>query len=270
MKAKCNWQKKMVVSVLVLVLAGAAFAQDEAVSEMGAVDLDVTTTSKYIWRGYDVFDDHAANFFSVNWDAFNSGLNFNVWYAVPWGGTNEDATEIDYTVSYGMTFLEDEAWAMDVGVNYIYFNFPKGGRSDGFVDTQEIGVSIALPNLIPVGDSALVPSYYGAKLWPTDDDLGFDVFGGYHVFALGYDMPLPETDMVLNLFADLNYNDGIFGAMHEFTHSTIGASTSFDFDPITVTPFVNFQWTISDDFADMANGGDDYELWGGVSLAYSF
>ncbi len=265
-----KWRKTLLVCAVALLAVSPAFAQEDASNEIGEMVFDVTTTSKYIWKGYDVFDDHAGNFFSLNWDAFNSGLNLNVWYAIPWGGGNEDATEIDYSASYSMTFMEEEMYAVEVGLFYIYYNFPKGGRSDGFVDTQEGGVSISLPNLLHVGDSALVPSYSASKFWPTDDELGFDVFGGYHTLALNHSIMVPETDMAIDWFADLHYNDGILGTDHDWTHATLGFSSTFDFDPIAVTPFVNFQWTISDDFANAFNGGDDYELWGGISLSYTF
>jgi len=243
-----------------------ATKEEEDTPKLG-IDLDATYASKYIWYGYDPFDDHAAFQPSVNFDLFGTGFSLNVWGSIPLGtGSNGHGDginvwqEYDYTLAYGTTFFEDELYALDFGVNYIYYHFPKLNH---MIDTQEIGVSVAFPSLLKIGDSALVPSYYIGKLWPTSTGAG-EVAGGYHSFALSYDLAIPDTDYVISLFSDINYNDGLFGADHDFSHATFGVSTSVDCGPVSVTPFLNYQLSMD----DSVNPED--ELYGGLSVSYSF
>ena len=51
------------------------------------------------------------------------------------GGINQ-WQEYDYTLWYGTTLFEGEKYALDVGANYIYYDFPKLNH---MADTQEIG-----------------------------------------------------------------------------------------------------------------------------------
>ncbi len=266
-------RKKLMAGIVTLAMLGcvacASVSAAEEAEEVGklAVDLDATYVSKYIWRGYDLFDDHAAFQPSGNIDLFGTGFSLNVWGAIPMGtGSNGHGDginvwqEYDYTAAYGFSVFEDEVYALDFGANYIYFHFPKLNH---MADTQEIGVSVAMPNLLKIGDSALVPSYYVGKLWPTSSGAG-DVAGGYHTFALSYDLAIPETDYSLSLFTDINYNDGLFGSDNDWSHATFGVSTSMDVGPVSVTPFLNYQLSMDDSV------NDDDELYGGVSVSFSF
>lgn len=235
-------------------------AQDD--SKLG-VTLDATWVSRYLWRGYDVFDDHASFQPSVDIDLFGSGFSVNAWAAIPMGSGYENLTEYDYTVAYGTTLFEEEVYALDLGINYIYYDFPKV-NSRAIPDTQEVGVSVALPNLIMIGDSALVPSYYVCKFWPSKSGVGFDVAGGYHTLGLSYDWTIPGTEQVLSLSTDVNYNDGLFGADHDWSHANLGISTSFNLDPFSVSPFLGYQISMDDSV------NDEDELIGGVSVSISF
>lgn len=248
-------------------MSAAQDADDQETDAKLGIDLDATYVSKYIWRGYDLFDDHAAFQPSVNLDLFDTGFSINVWGSIPMGtGSNGHGDginiwqEYDYTAAYAYSFFEDEIYALDFGVNYIYFHFPKLNH---MADTQEIGAGVAMPNLLKIGDSALVPSYYAGKLWPTSSGAG-DVAGGYHSFALSYDLAIPETDYSLSLFTDINYNDGLFGSDNDWSHATFGISTSVEVGPVTVTPFLNYQASMDDSV------NDEDELYGGISVSFSF
>jgi len=239
-----------------------AFAQEQEDKKLG-IDVDATYVSKYIWRGYDLFDDHAAFQPSVNADLFKTGFSLNVWGSIPIGSGGDginDWQEYDYTLAYGYTLFEKEPYALDLGANYIYYHFPKLNH---MADTQEAGMSVALPNLIKLGDNALVPSYYTGKLWPTSSG-NPDVAGWFHTFGLSYDLAIPKTEYALSLSTDINYNDGMFGSDSDFSHATVGLSTNVDVGPITLTPFINYQISM-DDSVNKEN-----ELFGGISAAFSF
>ena len=262
-----RWTVALLVSVVAMGQGVAAGEEGRADGGLG-IALDMTYVSKYLWRGYDLFDDHAALQPSVDVDLFGTGFGVNVWGSIPMGtGSNGHGDginiwqEYDYTVYHGLTLFEDERYALDVGTNYIYYHFPKLNHK---ADTQEIGVSVALPNLIEIGGSALVPSYYAGKLWPTSSGQDSDVAGGYHALGLSYDLAIPETEYALSLTADVNYNDGMFGSDHDWSHATVGISTAVDVGPVSVSPFLSYQISMD----DSVNSED--ELYGGVSVSFRF
>ncbi len=258
-----KWMVGIMGFLLVMTTLNTSWSQETEKSKSLGITADMTLVTKYLWYGYDVFDDHGAYQPSINWDIFNTGFSVNVWGSFPIGSGNEVLKELDYSVAYSTTFFEEEIYAVDLGVNYIYYDFPR--VNSRFVpDTHEVGVSVALPNLIKIGDSALVPSYHGAKLWPADSELGFDVAGGIHTLGLGYDFTIPNTEQVLSLSADVNYNDGLFAADHDWSHATLGISTSFEVGPVSLTPFINYQISMD----DSVNPDDDF--WGGLSVSMSF
>ena len=245
---------------------GTSWGQEEK-TELG-IGFDMTYVTKYIWRGYDLFDDHGAIQPSVYADLFGTGFSVNVWGSIPLGtGSNmgnggiNQLQEYDYTLAYGYSLFEDQTYQLDMGVNYIYYDFPKLGSS---ADTQEIGVSLSLPKLINIGEVALIPGYYGCKLWPTDSGLEDDVAGGYHSFSLSLDLPIPTTEQTLSMFTDINYNDGLFGSDHDWSHVSFGISTSLAIKSITITPSINYQLSMDDSV------NPENELYGGVTLAFSF
>jgi len=124
-------------------------------------------------------------------------------------------------------------------------------------------MSMAMPALFEIGGSALVPSYYVGKLWPNSSGTP-DVAGGYHSFGLSYDVAIPDTEYAVSLSYDINYNDGMFGSDHDWSHNTFGISTSVPVGPVSVSPFLNYQVSMDDSV------NDENELYGGVSVSMSF
>lgn len=254
-------KRALIIAIALGSMATFTYGQQE--SPTLGVTLDTTYASKYVWRGYDVFGENGSLQPSVDVDLFGSGFSVNAWGAIPMGSGSEDLTELDYTLAYGITLFEDEAYAMELGTNFIYYDFPKV-NSKATPDCQELGVGVALPGLISIGEIAVVPSYYVGKLWPASSEPGFDVAGFYHALGLGSEVPVPGTDLTLSLAADINYNGGMFGADHDWSHATLGASTRFDVGPVAISPFVNYQLSME----DTVNTKDI--LYGGMSVSYSF
>ncbi len=227
------------------------------------VTLDTTYASKYMWRGYNVFGENGSFQPSLDVDLFGSGFSVNAWGAIPLGSGSESLTELDYTLAYGITLFEEESYAVDLGANFIYYDFPKV-NSKATPDSHEFGISVALPNLFSIGEIGIVPSYYVGKLWPASSSPGFDVAGFYHSLGLGSDLPIPGTDLALSLSADINYNDGMFGADHDWSHATLGVSTGFAVGSVSISPFLNYQISME----DTVNPED--ELFGGLSVSFAF
>jgi hypothetical protein len=263
-------KKKAIMLVAVILVSAAGLVRAQ---ELG-VDLDATWVSKYLWRGFDMLDDKAAFQPSVNLDLYGTGFSANFWGSYPGsskgGGSvsTVNRTEQDYTIAYDFTLLEDESYATDITLNYIYYDFIDA--PDKFRDVEEIGVGFAWPNVCPGG---VVPSYYAGRVWPakSKSDLPGDVAGWVHIFGLGYDMTvpgiLPETpEQVISLSAALVYNDGCGGdeVDQDFSHATFGAAAPMPIGEVTFTPAIYWQAS----FDDSVNTED--ELYVGVSLSYSF
>ena len=49
------------MTALIFSVCSVAWAQEDNQAQLG-IDLDATVVSKYIWRGYDLFDDHFDEF----------------------------------------------------------------------------------------------------------------------------------------------------------------------------------------------------------------
>lgn len=254
-----------ILGLLVCLLAGAAFAQDYWEERFLGIDLDATVVSKYMWRGYDILDDRAAFQPSINFDLFQTGFSLNVWGSFALSSGFEDLDELDYSLAYATTFFEEEAYALDFAVTYIYYDFPN--TTSKYADGQEIGVEISFPNLLEIGPSFLVPSWYSGYLWPAHS--GGPERGWHHVMGLAYDLPITpllpgQDEQALSFSTDLTYNDGTFGSESGFSHATIGLSTTFEVGDFSITPSLNYQWS----FEDTVN--DEDEFWAGIGVTYSF
>ncbi|MBI9017924.1 MAG: hypothetical protein JEZ07_11760 [Phycisphaerae bacterium] len=237
------------------------------------VDFETTFVSKYVWRGYEIFDDHGATQPSLTIFDDKTGLSVNIWGAIPIGsgGDNINALqEYDYTISYGYSFLEESTWQIDTSLSYIYYDFPKLNSS---ADTQEVGLSIELPNILKIGPGSLAPAFYIGSLWPSDsglkDDNGdnADIAGFYYSAALNYGFEIVK-DVPMTVFGQIDFNDGIFANDSEFTHATFGISTEWVYKKFTISPFINYQITMDTDLEE--TNGDDHELYGGLTFSFSF
>ena len=110
---RSNGRKWMVgiIGILILIVSGnVSWSQEAEESQSLGVTADMTLVTKYLWYGYDLFDDHGAYQPSINWDIFDTGFSVNVWGSFPFGSGNEVFKELDYSVAYGTTFFEEEAF----------------------------------------------------------------------------------------------------------------------------------------------------------------
>jgi hypothetical protein len=251
--------------MLVVCLASTVLAE----GEMPGVTLDTTYVSKYIWHGFDLYGDHGAIQPSVDIDLWGSGFGVMVFHSRANRSGFRNMEEFNYIPYYSNSAFADSAWATDYSVSWLYYDYYDNKSSDA--DLQEVVLSFSWPNL-PLG--GIVPSYTTGKLWPTSSNApGMRNIGGWvHVFGLGYDLKtspiVPGTDeQVFSLIADLTYNDGYNGADvdHDWSHVTLGVSTSFDLgNNLTFAPAVYYQISMDDSV------NDEDEVWTGLSLSYSF
>lgn len=258
---------RILLSVVILLsLAGLVQAQEK---ELGFT-FDTTYVSKYMWHGFNILGhDNSALQPSIDIDLWGTGFGTTVWFSRANRPGFRDLDELDYILYYGDSAFEDMSFSTNYTISWLYYDYTDAPTKDS--DLQEFGVQFSWPNILPEG---IVPGYYVGKLWPAKSGSAVlkDVSGWIHVIGLGYDWTIPgilsdSTEQIVNLFADLTYNDGYASANvdHDWSHATLGASTSFEIaENLTFTPALYYQMTMD----DSVNNED--EVWTGLSLTYQF
>lgn len=242
--------------------------------------INVEYGSKYIWRGFDVYDDHAAIHPSVNVDLFGTGFGINVVAH----RANSDGFELnerwDYTCYYQNRLFSDEPYATNYRVGYVYYNYPdRTSHTTQSIDLQEVHAIFSWPNILPV--KGLVPTYVLVKLWPANSGtmvgaaspVGGTASGWAHIFMLDYGLhitcPITGGDRVLNLHSEFVYNDGVSpigtNVDQDWSNAVFGISTEIDLGHnLSFTPGVHYQSS----WDDSVNTEDEY--WVTLAAMYKF
>ena len=91
----------MLVSVVVvLAIVGMVRAEEPADSPQLHGDVGIEYTTKYLWRGFDVFDDHAAIHPYMDLDLWNTGFGLHAVGHQAASSGFVDGERWDYTLSY--------------------------------------------------------------------------------------------------------------------------------------------------------------------------
>ncbi len=278
--------KKLLLTSAVLLMAASTlgFAQDYTLK--GTADL--TFTSKYIWRGFEVYGDKTATHASVDLLCPELGLGLNVTGHIANGSGHiapgisaVDAQRWDYSLYYLGKLLEKDQMEIDYRLAYVYYNYPRisSHTSDEAIDLQEINAVMSLPNVLQV--EGLVPSYALVKLWPSGSrtfvgaksPVGGTASGFAHIFMLDYALPyicpLTNLDRKLNLHSELVYNDGVgpngANVDHDWSDLVVGASTDYQIEEnFSLTPGVYHQISMD------KSVNKDSETWMSLSASYKF
>ena len=268
--------KKKGILLAVVILLSAAGLVEAQEGELG-VTFDVTYLSRYIWRGFDVYNNNTSAIRpSIDIDFYGTGFGVTVLSSRANASGFENAEELDITLYYYNSLFEDETYATDYRVGWVYYDYPDNPSSA--LDMQEFFAELSWPNICPAG---VVPSYTIARLWPATSNSGVAASGGWaHILGLGYDWTveglLPETpEQTLHLSAELIYNDGFApGAIpaatgaavdHDWSHMLFGVSTDFEVaNNVTFTPALYYQASMD----NSVNTQD--EFWVGLSVKYKF
>lgn len=241
--------KKWILLIAAVTVAGAASA--------ATVDADIGIYSKYIWRGMQLDENPVVQGgVTVSHDA---GFYANVWgnYSLEddYIGV-EGLNEVDYTVGYGGSL-----GAVDYDLGYIYYSFP----NTGWDSTSEIYAGLALNNMV------ITPSLY--VYYDVDEANGF-----YAVADLNYSTNVTEELSVevgaSMAWASSNFNNFYYGDDSSMlSDASVYAGLGF-----AVTESVSLSASVACSFypdssaADAADSAwaDDVNIYGGLSLAYSF
>jgi hypothetical protein len=280
----------LLTAVILLVITNMAQAQAQAPGPELHGFVDLTFSSKYVWRGFDIYDDKSAIHPSA--DLNYGGLGINVTGHRANSGEFENGERWDYSLYYMGALNMDQSYALQYRLGWVYYNYPdqptEGNRAPGTQNAalQELYGVVSLPKIIPGG---LVPSYVLVKLWPHDSGsysgsrtttpyvpaLDGTASGFAHIFMLDYALTMggimPETpEQVLNLHSEVVFNDGVGPAGqnvdHDWTNAVFGVSTDFDVaENVSITPGLYYQITMDDSVND-----DKDELWVSVGAKYKF
>ncbi|MFZ2146810.1 MAG: hypothetical protein WAV28_06285, partial [Sedimentisphaerales bacterium] len=202
---------------------------------------------------------------SIDLDLYGTGLGLNVlWIRANSSGYENDES-LHFTLSYGNTIYENETYATDYKIGWVYYDFPNVSSD---VDLQEMFATLSFPEICPEG---VVPSYTIIKMWASEGNSLVGEYSGWlHILGLDYDLPveglLPETpEQILHLSAAMVYNDGVAGVDRDWSHAVFGVSTDFDLGyDCTLRPGVYYQSSWESD----VNPSD--EFWCSVGVSYAF
>jgi len=266
--------KKRILGIAVVLLATGGLAQAQDSDLHGYAD--VTWSGKYVWRGFDIYQDKSAIHPSVDLSLFGTGLGVNVTgHRANSSGFEESGERWDYNLYYLNNLLDGN---LQYRLGYVYYNYPD--MSSGTADLQEVHAILSLPKICPFGT---VPSYVLVKLWPSESGSlvgarspsGGTASGFAHIFMLDYAWTvggiLPNTpEQVLNLHAEAIYNDGVgpngANVDHDWSNAVFGLSTNVDLaQNLILTPGIYHQVTM-----DTSVNDDKDETWASVGLKYQF
>lgn len=280
-------KKRAILASVVVLLGTAVFAQAQEEELHGAIDL--TYQSKYVWRGFNCFGSQTALQASVDLDLYGTGFGFNVMGHVPLGGGYVNLERWDYKLYYYNQLFEDETYATNYMLGYVYYNYPdqpsEGSASDlpcsQAANLQEGHAVLSWPKVL--GVEGLVPTYVLVKMWPSESGsfsgsrsvVGGTASGWAHIFMLDYALTvpglMPETpEQVLNLHTELVYNDGVGPAGQDvdqdWSNVVFGVSTDFDLgNNMFLTPGVYYQIAM-----DSSVNADKDQAWVTLGLKYTF
>lgn len=274
--------KVLLAAVVLMVATVPVQAQGEL---HGAVD--VTFQTKYIWRGFDVYDDTSGTQPSVTLDLFDTGFGLSVMGHRANSSGYENAERWDYTLFYKNALFDGESYATQYMLGWVYYNYPDLRAK--WADLQEIHAVLSWPKILPV--EGLVPTYVLVKLWPSSSnswvssnlDLSTKpptasagtASGFAHIFMLDYALPiegfLPDVpEQVLRLHSEFVYNDGVGPAGQDvdsdWSNAVFGIATDFELaENVTLTPGVYHQITM-----DRSVNDDKDETWFTLGMKYEF
>jgi hypothetical protein len=243
--------------------------------------IGATWTSKYIWRGFEVYGSKSAIHPEVDLNLFGTGFGINATGHRASSGY-EMGERWDYSLYYLSDLFKGESYETICRLAYIYYNYPDlSAHTRDSIDLQELQAYIALPSIL--GVKGLVPAYVLVKLWPSNSDspvgakssAGGTASGFAHIFMLDYGLPitcpLTGVERTLNLHSELVYNDCVspapgYNVDHDWTNAVFGVSTNVNLtESLVFTPGIYHQVTMD----DSVNRHKD-ETWASLGMMFKF
>jgi hypothetical protein len=283
---------KKAIILCILMLAGWTGSLLADTGELHGV-VGAEYSSKYVWRGFEVYGSRSTTHPFVDLDLFGTGFGLNLTGHIPNGsGESRQAGGFgiqqfqrwDYTLYYHNQLFSDQTYVTNYMIGYVYYNYPHLSISNGSfpngIDLQELHGALSFPKIL--GVEGLVPTYVLVKLWPSNSDSwvgdkspsGGTASGFAHIFMLDYGWkvvcPITNQDRVINLHSEVVYNDGVGPAGqnvdHDWSNAVFGVSTDVDLGSnLIFTPGLFHQVTM-----DKSVNDNKSETWASLILKYKF
>jgi hypothetical protein len=283
----------LIGAVVLLAAASMSYAQGQGMEMTQGPQIkgtaSLTYTSKYVWRGFNVFGSKSAVHPMV--DLFMP--DYSVGFSVEGhrASSGYELTERwDYSLYYLGQMFQGESYEMNYRLAYVYYNYPDlSSHTTGSIDLQEGHAVMSFPKL--TGIEGLVPTYVLVKLMPVNSGTivganspsGGTASGWAHIFMLDYTVPVhcPFTgvDRKVNFHSEFVWNDGVapdggnspvkYGlrgpADHDWSNAVFGVSTNYEIeDNLFFTPGFYYQSS----WDDSVNPSDQY--WVSLGMSYKF
>jgi hypothetical protein len=268
--------KKLLILSVLAIAPVMVFAQSnsEGLDAGLTGSIDLTYQSKYIWRGFDVFDDDdPAIQMTANLDFFDTGFGMNVVGHSATGSGHVDEERWDYNFYYQNVLLPEDVLQTNYRIGFVHYNYAELPKEA--MDLQELHAIMSMPNV--TGVQGLVPSYALVKMYPAYSDsagVGNNASGFLHIGMMDYTFAVPGVtadvpEQVFKLHSEIVFNDGVSpyntNVDQDWSHAVFGISTDVDLGyGFTMTPGLFYQYT----WETTVNTED--ELWGTVGLQYAF
>ena len=245
----------------------------------------VTWDSKYLWRGFDFYDDKGAVHLLTDLSLFDTGFGVSLGANRATSSGFEDKERWDFTSYYQNSLSKDEPYVTQYRFGWAYYMYPELNSGES-LDLQEGHLMLSWPSILPV--KGLCPTYALVKMWQTHEESRLaDGNGWLHFLMLDYGFSIPSLvpgrseEQLVKLHSEIVFNDGFSPTPrrrvndwrivhpnpdHDWSHAVFGISTDFNFGSgIAFTPALYYQITMNDTINE-----DDTELWAGLSLKWSF
>ena len=238
-----------------------------------------TWDSKFMWRGFDLFDDKSVTNLLVDLNLFESGFGLSGVVHYPNSSDLEDFQRWDGMAYYQSGLYAGEPYATNYRIGFVYYIHP--GLNEGeSMDQQEAQLILSWPNIFPI--KGFLPSYELIKMWPANSGAELDAASGWiQILMLDYAFAIrgftPESaEQIVTLHSEVVYNGGVAVTTrfpdpdHDVTHAVFGASTDFALGDgnLLLTPAVYYQITMDSSISE--DGAKDNELWVSLGLKYIF
>lgn len=260
-----------VAAVCVLVAAsGICLAAEDESKDKWEFSTSADFYSKYVSRGINTSNESV---FQPSFNVSRWGFTGSVWGNMDLKNNNGNAgdfSELDYTIDYTNTVPGIEWLSFSAG--NIYYQYP----STETPNTEEVYAGMGLEDMCGGKGTCLScllqPSF---KVYRDVDQQK----GTYAQFMLGHTiqkfMPITEgCDCNLEAGASLGYANGAYNNANfdvrggKFNDLTLSLALPFELKGVTIKPSVSYSQMLASDIRDATDHSDN--LWGGVSLSYSF
>jgi len=229
----------------------------EPVESPYTINFSAAYDSSYMFRGVNVLDGATGGgsllSADVNFQAY--GFTLGAWYAQSISESigSESYNELDIYLSYTYDF-----GPVALTGGYTYYLFPKSNLlfADRDTDTHELNIGIST-NVIPFVTPSLF-FYYDMDLFE----------GGYLEFKLASSIPVIADKLSIDPYALVSYDFEYNSADSALNHFQAGVTVPFHVTPnVTISGYCAVSVAL-----DACNdiGVDDYEVYGGAKVGFSF